>query len=57
MRSFMNSQQVRTLHFDVTREFAEQLLRFLVGVPHVPVEERLLKTVMFTDIVGSTEQL
>jgi class 3 adenylate cyclase/alpha-beta hydrolase superfamily lysophospholipase len=43
--------------FDIAHEFAEQLLRFLVDQPDVPVEERLLKTVMFTDIVGSTEQL
>jgi class 3 adenylate cyclase len=33
------------------------VLRFFIDKPDVPVEERLLKTVMFTDIVGSTEQL
>lgn len=43
--------------WDIIDELAEQVLRFFIARPDVPVEERLLKTVMFTDIVGSTEQL
>ncbi|HEV7854235.1 MAG TPA: adenylate/guanylate cyclase domain-containing protein [Mycobacterium sp.] len=43
--------------FDILHELAEQTRRFFIDKPDVPVEERLLKTVMFTDIVGSTEQL
>lgn len=43
--------------WDIIHELAEELLRFFIDKPDAPVEERLLKTVMFTDIVGSTEQL
>ncbi len=43
--------------FDVLHEMAEHMLRFLVDMPGAPADERLLKTVLFTDIVGSTEKL
>jgi class 3 adenylate cyclase len=33
------------------------ILDFVTGRPNVPVDERVLKTVLFTDIVGSTELL
>ncbi len=43
--------------FDVLQEIADLLLRFLVDKPGARADERILKTVMFTDIVGSTERL
>jgi len=36
---------------------AEQMEEFLTGTRAVPVSDRVLATVLFTDIVGSTEQL
>lgn len=43
--------------FDILDDLCEQMLGFVGEVPHAPVDERVLKTVMFTDIVGSTEKL
>lgn len=43
--------------WDIIHQLAEELLRFVTDKPDVPADERLLKTMMFTDIVGSTEQL
>ena len=36
--------------------YAEEIEEFLTGARHAPVSDRVLKTVMFTDIVGSTER-
>ena len=43
--------------FDVVDELTEQMLTFAGEAPDAPMDERVLKTVMFTDIVGSTERL
>lgn len=43
--------------FDVLEELCEAVLTFVGRSPSGPADERLLKTVMFTDIVGSTETL
>jgi class 3 adenylate cyclase/pimeloyl-ACP methyl ester carboxylesterase len=43
--------------WDIIHDLAEHMLRFFIDKLDVPVEERLLKTMMFTDIVNSTEQL
>ncbi len=43
--------------FDIIAELTERVLRFIVETPDVPAEERVLRTVLFTDIVGSTEKL
>jgi pimeloyl-ACP methyl ester carboxylesterase len=37
-------------------EIADEIEEFLTGVRHVPVLDRVLATVLFTDIVGSTEK-
>jgi class 3 adenylate cyclase len=34
----------------------DQIEEFLTGVAHAPVQDRVLATVLFTDIVGSTER-
>ncbi|HEX8204542.1 MAG TPA: adenylate/guanylate cyclase domain-containing protein [Solirubrobacteraceae bacterium] len=36
--------------------YAEEVEEFLTGARHAPPSERILTTVMFTDIVGSTER-
>jgi hypothetical protein len=43
--------------FDIIDDLAEYVLRFVVEMPNTPTEERVLRTVLFTDIVGSTERL
>lgn len=43
--------------FDVVNEAAHVGLRFVLGRPSESIDERVLKTVMFTDIVSSTERL
>ena len=43
--------------FGDTEEVVEEVEEFLTGARHVPAAERVLATVMFTDIVGSTERL
>ena len=36
--------------------YAEEIEEFLTGARHAPPSDRILTTVMFTDIVGSTER-
>jgi class 3 adenylate cyclase len=43
--------------FDVLDELFEAVLAFVSDNPSAPPDERILKTMMFTDIVGSTEKL
>ena len=43
--------------FDVLDELCDAVLKFVGNSPSRPADERVLKTVMFTDIVGSTERL
>jgi len=43
--------------FDVVNESAHVGLQFVLGHPTESIDERVLKTVMFTDIVSSTERL
>lgn len=43
--------------FDVLDELCDAVLQFIGTGAHLPADERVLKTVMFTDIVGSTERL
>jgi class 3 adenylate cyclase len=43
--------------FDILDELSEQVLAFISDNPSAPIDERVLKTVLFTDIVGSTEKL
>ena len=43
--------------FDIVDDLAREVLEFFTEKPGTPAEERVLKTVMFTDIVGSTERL
>lgn len=43
--------------FDIIEELAEKCVEFLCGRTGSARGERLVKTVMFTDIVGSTERL
>lgn len=43
--------------FDVLHELTEHILRFFAESGGPPADERVLKTVLFTDIVGSTERL
>jgi class 3 adenylate cyclase len=43
--------------FDIIDEVSEQVLRFALVAPTTPADERVLKTLMFTDIVSSTERL
>jgi class 3 adenylate cyclase len=42
---------------DIIDDLASHILNFVCDAPSAPVEERVLKTVMFTDIVGSTQKL
>jgi len=46
----------RTLWIDAEDEFADEIEQFLTGVRRPVVSDRVLATVMFTDIVGSTER-
>jgi len=43
--------------FDVLDELCDAVFQFIGKSPTQPPDERVLKTVMFTDIVGSTERL
>jgi pimeloyl-ACP methyl ester carboxylesterase len=43
--------------FDIIDEVADELVTFICGESSSSADERVIKTVMFTDIVGSTEQL
>lgn len=43
--------------FDILDMLIDAALAFVVDEPGGPTDERVLKTVLFTDIVGSTEQL
>lgn len=43
--------------FDILDELSNSVLAFTGESPRVPADERVLKTVMFTDIVGSTKRL
>lgn len=43
--------------FDILDELCEITFQFVGTSPSRPADERILKTVMFTDIVGSTERL
>jgi class 3 adenylate cyclase len=43
--------------FDIIDELCDAVFEFVGKAPSEPVDERVLKTVMFTDIVGSTERL
>jgi class 3 adenylate cyclase/pimeloyl-ACP methyl ester carboxylesterase len=43
--------------FDVLDIIADITARFVTESPDAPADERVLKTLLFTDIVGSTEQL
>jgi class 3 adenylate cyclase len=43
--------------FDIIDDLAQEILNFLTERSSAPVDERVLKTVMFTDIVSSTESL
>mgnify|MGYP003403150366 FL=1 len=43
--------------FDIIDELAERAVEFVCGESGSPADERVVKTVMFTDIVGSTEKL
>lgn len=43
--------------FDIIDDIAEQGLEFLCGSAGSAADERMIKTVMFTDIVGSTARL
>ena len=43
--------------FDILDELCEITLQFIGTGPSQPADERVLKAVMFTDIVGSTERL
>ncbi len=45
------------LDFDIDDSLATETLTFLCGTLSSPTSERVLATVLFTDIVGSTEQL
>jgi pimeloyl-ACP methyl ester carboxylesterase len=42
--------------WDHTEELASEIETFLTGVRHAPATDRVLATVLFTDIVGSTER-
>jgi hypothetical protein len=44
-------------HAALDSSLAEETIRFVCGQVHSPTGERVLATVPFTDIVGSTEQL
>lgn len=43
--------------FDIADVLVQTLLDFVTGEPSAPADERVLKTVLFTDIVSSTEKL
>jgi class 3 adenylate cyclase/pimeloyl-ACP methyl ester carboxylesterase len=43
--------------FDVLDLLATETLKFVSDEPSGPIDERVLKTILFTDIVSSTEQL
>ncbi|WP_178359560.1 adenylate/guanylate cyclase domain-containing protein [Mycolicibacterium hippocampi] len=43
--------------FDIIDELTDEVLAFLCGGKGSPADERVVTTVMFTDIVGSTEKL
>ena len=43
--------------FDIIDELAERAVEVVCGESGSPADERVVKTVMFTDIVGSTEKL
>lgn len=43
--------------FDIVDELADEMFDFFFGEPGAAVDERVLKTVLFTDIVSSTEKL
>ncbi len=43
--------------FDIIDELCDAVFEFVGKSPSEPLDERVLKTVMFTDIVGSTERL
>ena len=43
--------------FDILDKLAAETLKFVGDEPGGPSDERVLKTILFTDIVGSTEQL
>jgi class 3 adenylate cyclase len=43
--------------FDIIDDLAQEILDFVTEGSSAPVDERVLKTVMFTDIVSSTESL
>jgi class 3 adenylate cyclase/alpha-beta hydrolase superfamily lysophospholipase len=43
--------------FDIVEDLVRSTLEFVCEKPSEQADERILKTVMFTDIVGSTEQL
>lgn len=43
--------------FDVIDRLVAETLEFVCELSSAPIDERVLKTVLFTDIVGSTEQL
>lgn len=43
--------------FDILDDLSEHVLGFISDNPSAPIDERVLKTVLFTDIVGSTEKL
>jgi class 3 adenylate cyclase/pimeloyl-ACP methyl ester carboxylesterase len=43
--------------FDIINETVDVGLQFILGHPSEAIDERVLKTVMFTDIVSSTERL
>jgi class 3 adenylate cyclase len=43
--------------FDIVDDLTQELLNFFTENPSAPADERVLKTVMFTDIVSSTESL
>ena len=43
--------------FDIVAELVPSILEFVCLKPSEPTDERILKTVMFTDIVSSTESL
>lgn len=44
-------------NFDITDVVAGEVLGFIAGEPVATVQQRLLQTILFTDIVGSTDLL
>jgi len=43
--------------FDIIEDMARVSVEFVIGKPTAPADERILKSMVFTDIVGSTQQL